>query len=246
MDLVERRTPRADFINRPTAAILDRDHAQAWIADRVLSAKSAWRFPAIRIAFMRWSKPKTAACSAPTTPGATWTTHQRRSPHPPARVLLLAHLRRPERQRHGYVLNTAFLQIDRRRKNVQACFVRLMAINHDLWIASNDPKRMVNSNDGGANVSVNGGETWTGREFPTAQLYHVATTLDVPYHVCGAQQDNRPSAFRARCRPRRRHHRLGVCVGRPAVFAGRRRKRLHRAASGECRTSFTPAARARC
>ena len=49
---------------------------------------------------------------------------------------------------------------------------------------------MINSNDGGGNVSVNGGETWTRQNFPTAQLYHVATTTDIPYHVCGAQQDN--------------------------------------------------------
>ena len=62
--------------------------------------------------------------------------------------------------------------------------------NHDLWIAPDDPKRMIEANDGGANVSVNGGETWTGQTFPTAQLYHVTTTGDVPYHVCGAQQDN--------------------------------------------------------
>ena len=58
------------------------------------------------------------------------------------------------------------------------------------FFASNDPNRMVESNDGGANVSINGGETWTGQGYATAQLYHVATTRDVPYHVCGAQQDN--------------------------------------------------------
>jgi photosystem II stability/assembly factor-like uncharacterized protein len=62
--------------------------------------------------------------------------------------------------------------------------------NHDMWIASDDPKRMIEANDGGANVSVNGGETWTDQDFPTAQFYHVTTTKDVPYHVCGAQQDN--------------------------------------------------------
>src|SRR4051794_39988784 len=62
--------------------------------------------------------------------------------------------------------------------------------NHDLWIDPANPLRMVQSNDGGANVSVNGGESWTRQEFPTAQLYHVATTRDIPYHVCGAQQDN--------------------------------------------------------
>ena len=62
--------------------------------------------------------------------------------------------------------------------------------NHDMWIASDDPKRMIESNDGGANVSVNGGETWTDQDFPTSQFYHVTTTTHVPYHVCGAQQDN--------------------------------------------------------
>src|SRR5579862_3264986 len=46
--------------------------------------------------------------------------------------------------------------------------------NHDLWIDPNDPMRMVNSNDGGGNVSINGGQTWTSQTFATAQLYHVA------------------------------------------------------------------------
>ena len=62
--------------------------------------------------------------------------------------------------------------------------------NHDLWIDPNDPMRMINSNDGGGNVSINGGETWTEQDYATTQLYHVMTTNDVPYHVCGAQQDN--------------------------------------------------------
>ncbi len=62
--------------------------------------------------------------------------------------------------------------------------------NHDLWISPSDPQRMINSNDGGANVSVNGGETWTDQDFPTAQFYRVITTEHEPYHICGAQQDN--------------------------------------------------------
>ena len=61
---------------------------------------------------------------------------------------------------------------------------------HDLWIDPNNPLRMCNSNDGGGNVSVNGGETWTGQAYSTTQLYHVNVTNDFPYHVCGAQQDN--------------------------------------------------------
>lgn len=61
--------------------------------------------------------------------------------------------------------------------------------HHDLWIAPDDPRRMIDANDGGASVSINGGATWTRQDLPTAQLYHVATTRDLPYHVCGAQQD---------------------------------------------------------
>ena len=62
--------------------------------------------------------------------------------------------------------------------------------NHDLWIDPNNPQRMISSNDGGACVSTNGGKSWTEEDYPTSQLYHVTTTMDVPYHVAGAQQDN--------------------------------------------------------
>ncbi|MEB8347025.1 glycosyl hydrolase [Flavobacteriaceae bacterium KMM 6898] len=62
--------------------------------------------------------------------------------------------------------------------------------NHDLWIDPNNPERMINANDGGGNVTINGGKTWTEQDYITTQLYHVMTTSDVPYHVAGAQQDN--------------------------------------------------------
>jgi photosystem II stability/assembly factor-like uncharacterized protein len=63
--------------------------------------------------------------------------------------------------------------------------------NHDLWIAPNDPLRMINGNDGGANVSYNGGVTWTRQDNqPTAQMYHASATNHFPYYVCGGQQDN--------------------------------------------------------
>ena len=62
--------------------------------------------------------------------------------------------------------------------------------NHDLWIAPDDPDRMVNANDGGANVTFNGGRSWTDQDYSTAQFYRVITTNHVPYHICGGQQDN--------------------------------------------------------
>lgn len=65
--------------------------------------------------------------------------------------------------------------------------------NHDLWIADDDNQRMINSNDGGANVSVNAGASWTGQAYPTAQMYDVSLTSHFPYHICGGQQDNSAS-----------------------------------------------------
>jgi photosystem II stability/assembly factor-like uncharacterized protein len=62
--------------------------------------------------------------------------------------------------------------------------------NHDLWIAPNDAQRMIEANDGGANVSFNGGKSWSEEDQATAQFYHVTTTSHFPYRVCGAQQDN--------------------------------------------------------
>jgi photosystem II stability/assembly factor-like uncharacterized protein len=62
--------------------------------------------------------------------------------------------------------------------------------NHDIWISPTDPNRIAEANDGGGNVSTDGGATWTESDYPTAQFYHVTTTSDVPYVVCGSQQDN--------------------------------------------------------
>jgi photosystem II stability/assembly factor-like uncharacterized protein len=62
--------------------------------------------------------------------------------------------------------------------------------SHDLWIAPNDPNRMVEGDDGGASVSYTGGRAWTQQDFATAQFYHVSTTNEYPYKICGAQQDN--------------------------------------------------------
>ncbi len=63
--------------------------------------------------------------------------------------------------------------------------------NHDMWIAPEDPQRMIESNDGGVNVSTDGGVTWTPQSNqPTAQFYRVSTDTHFPYRILGAQQDN--------------------------------------------------------
>jgi len=63
--------------------------------------------------------------------------------------------------------------------------------NHDLWIDPRDSRRMIQGNDGGANISVDGGRSFsTIYNQPTAQLYHLATDKRDPYIVYGTQQDN--------------------------------------------------------
>ena len=63
--------------------------------------------------------------------------------------------------------------------------------NHELWIDPSNPTRIINSNDGGADISVDGATTWTSvQNQPTAQFYHIAADNDFPFHILGAQQDN--------------------------------------------------------
>ncbi|MCP9199380.1 glycosyl hydrolase [Gramella sp. GC03-9] len=63
--------------------------------------------------------------------------------------------------------------------------------HHDLWIAPEDPQRMIMGDDGGAQVTYDGGETWsTYHNQPTAQFYRVTTDNAFPYRIYAAQQDN--------------------------------------------------------
>lgn len=71
--------------------------------------------------------------------------------------------------------------------------------NHHLWINPDDNSNMINSNDGGANISFNGGKSWsTQQNQPTAQFYRVITDNLVPYNVYGGQQDNSAISIKSR------------------------------------------------
>jgi len=88
-----------------------------------------------------------------------------------------------------YVLNTGFYRSNDGGRTYSGIQVP-HGDNHDLWIAPDDPNRMIQSNDGGSNVTYNGGRSWTEQDQPTAQFYRVALDNDFPYNVYGAQQDN--------------------------------------------------------
>ncbi len=96
----------------------------------------------------------------------------------------------PKDEEVVYVLNVQF----HRSKDGGKTFTTIRVPhgdNHDLWIDPNDPLRMIESNDGGANVSTDGGNTWSPQtNQPTAQFYRVSTDTHFPYRILGAQQDN--------------------------------------------------------
>ena len=63
--------------------------------------------------------------------------------------------------------------------------------NHDIWVNPNDSQIMIQSNDGGANISTDGGRTWsTQMNQPTSEIYGVWVDNQFPYRLYGAQQDN--------------------------------------------------------
>jgi len=71
--------------------------------------------------------------------------------------------------------------------------------HHDLWIDPEDGNRMIVADDGGAQVSFDGGTNWsTYLNQPTAQVYRVSTDNAFPYRILSGQQDN--SAFRIKSR----------------------------------------------
>ena len=89
-----------------------------------------------------------------------------------------------------YVLNVNY----HRSKDGGKTFSRYNAPHgdhHDLWIAPEDPQRMIIADDGGAQITYDRGETWTTyHNQPTAQFYRVTTDNHFPYRIYAAQQDN--------------------------------------------------------
>lgn len=71
--------------------------------------------------------------------------------------------------------------------------------HHDLWIDPENPQRMIVADDGGAQVSFDGGENWsTYMNQPTVQIYRVSTDNSFPYRILGAQQDNSTIRIKSR------------------------------------------------
>jgi len=71
--------------------------------------------------------------------------------------------------------------------------------NHGLWINPTDSRYLINANDGGASVSLDGGASWSSQDNqPTSQFYHVTVDDAFPYKLYGGQQDNSSVIIRSR------------------------------------------------
>lgn len=104
----------------------------------------------------------------------------------------------PQNENIVYVLNAPVMQSIDGGKSFSNISVP-HGDNHHLWINPNDNTNMINSNDGGANISFNSGTSWsTQQNQPTAQFYRVITDNLVPYNVYGGQQDNSAIAIASR------------------------------------------------
>ena len=89
-----------------------------------------------------------------------------------------------------YVMNTSYHRSNDGGKTWEE-FNSPHGDHHDLWIDPDDNQRMIIADDGGAQVSVNGGINWTTyHNQPTAQFYRVTTDNSFPFKILGAQQDN--------------------------------------------------------
>lgn len=98
-----------------------------------------------------------------------------------------------------YVLNVQFFKSIDGGRTFDITIRAPHGDHHDLWINPNNPQIMINGNDGGANVTFNGGQTWSPQSNqPTAQFYRVAVDNRFPYYVYGAQQDNTTVAIASR------------------------------------------------
>lgn len=74
--------------------------------------------------------------------------------------------------------------------------------NHDIWVNPNDSNTMIQANDGGANVSFDGGRTWsTQMNQVTSEIYGVWVDNTFPYKLYGAQQDNSTTIYSSIANP---------------------------------------------
>jgi len=96
----------------------------------------------------------------------------------------------PQNENTVYVLNVGFYKSTDGGRHFEQISTP-HGDHHDLWIDPDNNKRMAISDDGGSQITENGGKSWSSYyKYATAQFYHVILDDQFPYRVYGAQQDN--------------------------------------------------------
>lgn len=125
--------------------------------------------------------------------GATWKL-QNTSRNVRQRAFYYTHVTAdPSNKDIVYMLNTSAFRSTDAGKTLTQIGQNTHGDHHDLWVDPNDGNHIVLGNDGGGAVTFDANArvpNWSAEDFPTAQWYHVITTAHLPFHVCGAQQDN--------------------------------------------------------
>ncbi|MEL6988642.1 MAG: glycosyl hydrolase, partial [Bacteroidota bacterium] len=104
----------------------------------------------------------------------------------------------PQDENIVYVMNAPFLKSIDGGKTFKPIAVP-HGDQHDLWINPMNNKNMINSNDGGANITFDNAKSWSRQDNQaTAQFYRVIADKRFPYHVYGGQQDNSAIAIASR------------------------------------------------
>ncbi|MDH2910128.1 MAG: hypothetical protein PXZ07_08470 [Candidatus Eremiobacteraeota bacterium] len=97
----------------------------------------------------------------------------------------------PSNPNHVYTASTALAESTDGGLHFKAIAQNVHGDFHAIWIAPNDPNRMIVGEDGGYALTVNGGQTWAfWANLPIGQFYRVGLGNDNPYTICGGLQDN--------------------------------------------------------
>ena len=97
----------------------------------------------------------------------------------------------PRDQNHVYAVSEALAESKNGGRTFKEIAPDVHVDYHAIWIAPNDPSRIIVGEDGGYALTVDGGKQWAfSRNLAIGQVYHVGLGNDVPYTICGALQDN--------------------------------------------------------
>ena len=183
-----------------------------------------------RTASTRSSRTRTAACSAPTTPAPRGQLVNDEPQHPPARLLLHAHHRRPEEQGRRLCAEHVAVPVDRRRQDPHERRQRHARRPPRSLDRSRRPEHLVNGNDGGGAISINGGDSaWTRRRISRRRSSITSSPRSTCRITCAAR--SRTTARRACRAPLPAASAAEAAAGNPLYSRRRRRAGLHRGGS---------------